>query len=97
MSGVFDFVALEFQIIVIAKDTFVPFMASRAPSSVSFQNFGGNFARNKLRRLYEGFDGISQGLRGRCVVCNKVRQPRRATHEFYEIFVSVVVFGEHNG
>ena len=44
--GVFDFVALEFQIIVIAKDTFVPFYGFACAVHVSFQNFGGNFARN---------------------------------------------------
>ena len=93
--GVFHLVALQLQIVVVAKYPFVPLDSLACPGNIAVQNFPGHLAGNTSRThnqvLMITLKVGTVGTRTHVVAVHP-----RPRHELNEVFIAMIVFGQHN-
>ena len=94
-GGVFHFVALQLQIVVVAKYTLMPFDGLAGTGNVTVQYLLGHFASNTCRADDEALMVLLQILAVSTWTHIETVHPR-TTHQFDEVLVSLVVLGQHN-
>ena len=94
-GGVFHLVALQLQVVVVAKDAMVPLDGLAGSCDVAVENLLGHLAGNACRTDDEPFVVALQvftvGTRTHVVAIHP-----RAAHQLDEVLVALVVLGEHD-
>ena len=94
-GGVFHFVALQLQIVVVAKYSFMPLNGFAGAGNVAVQYLLGHFASNTCRADDEALMVLLQILAVSTWTHIETVHPR-TTHQFDEIFVAGIVLGQHD-